>query len=187
MITSPPMRALARARPPFAALPVRPLLLALALALALVPASACRNGRSGGPGPAPGERAPAAVATPVVVLQASGRAIPVRVELARTEAERSRGLMFRSRLDPDAGMLFLFPRPGRQMFWMKNTLIPLDMIFIGADRRIVGIVEEAVPGSLQSRGVEGESQFVLEIAGGLARRWGVSAGSAVEFQGVSTD
>jgi uncharacterized protein len=172
------MRALARSH----------LLLAGALVLALV--TGCRNGgngtpaASGGAGTAP---AAGAAAAPVVVLSAGGRQIPIRVELARTEAERNRGLMFRNHLDVDAGMLFLFPRPGRLAFWMKNTLIPLDMIFIGADRRIVGIVEEAVPGSLQTRGVDGDSQFVLEIGGGLARRWGVSSGSAVEMRGVPLD
>ena len=71
-----------------------------------------------------------------------------RVELALTPEEQERGLMFREHLDADAGMLFVFEAPSAHVFWMKNTLIPLDMIFIGADWRIAGIVENAEPQTL---------------------------------------
>lgn len=116
-----------------------------------------------------------------------GRPIPVRVELARTDSERERGLMYRNHLDPDAGMLFLFPRPAPLAFWMRNTLIPLDMIFMDPDRRIVGIVENAAPETETARRVDGDSQYVLEIAGGMSQRWGVRAGSRAEFEGLSVD
>lgn len=153
----------------------------LLAALALSGAGACRNGRSAATsGPS------ATQATPKVILhgEPGGRAIPVRVELARTDSERERGLMYRNHLEPDAGMLFLFPRPATLSFWMRNTLIPLDMIFIDQDRRIVGIVENAAPETETARRVDGNSQYVLEIAGGLSQRWGVHAGSSVEFEGL---
>ena len=81
-------------------------------------------------------------------------------------------------------MLFLFEKPAQLMFWMKNTLIPLDMIFIGADRRIVGIVENAEPQTTTGRRVEGPSQYVLEINGGFAAKLGVTAGGEVDFRDV---
>jgi hypothetical protein len=70
---------------------------------------------------------------------------------------------------------------------MKNTPIPLDMIFINRDRRIVGIIEQTVPYSLESRSVKAPSQYVLEINGGLAKRHGIQAGDRVRFEGISTD
>ena len=70
---------------------------------------------------------------------------------------------------------------------MKNTPIPLDMIFISKDRQIVGIVEQAIPFSTDSRSVPGASQFVLEINGGLSKRYGIKAGDSVRFQGLSPE
>ena len=91
--------------------------------------------------------------------------------------------MYREHLDADAGMLFVFEQPRVHAFWMKNTLIPLDMIFIGADRRIVGIVENAEPQDADgARRCGAPSQYVLEIGGGLSARLGIRAGQPVEFQ-----
>jgi len=149
--------------------------------LFLLTGSACRNGRS----EPTGATSTGAATAPVVVLHSGTRSIPIRVELARTEPERERGLMYRNHMDADAGMLFLFPRQGPLTFWMKNTFIPLDMIFIDSQRRIIGIVEEAVPETETARRVDGESQFVLEIGGGIARRLGVAAGGEVEFRGIA--
>jgi len=148
---------------------------------------ACRNGRSDGV-PAPAPAVAAAASTPTVVLHGrDGRTIAVRVELARTEPERTRGLMYRNHLEPDAGMLFVFPQPSTLVFWMKNTLIPLDMLFLDRERRVVGIVENATPETETPRRVNGDSQFVLEVGGGLTRQWGVTAGSTVEFRGLPVD
>ncbi len=119
---------------------------------------------------------------PVVVETAGGARATVRVELARTDAERSKGLMFRRALPEDAGMLFLFDESADHGFWMRNTLIPLDMIFIGEDGRIVGIVERAVPHSEQSRSVGAPSRYVLEVNGGWARAHGVARGDRVRFE-----
>jgi hypothetical protein len=90
-------------------------------------------------------------------------------------------------LGSDRGMIFLFATEAPQSFWMKNTPIPLDMIFINRDRKIVGIVEQAAPYSLESRSVATPSQYVLEINGGLAKRHGIKAGDRVRFEGISTE
>jgi uncharacterized membrane protein (UPF0127 family) len=141
----------------------------------------CRNGRSGA---SPGGATAVVPGGPAVVLHAGARAFPFAVELARTEAERERGLMYRNHLEPSGGMLFIFEHDGPLTFWMKNTFIPLDMIFIDRNRRVVGIVEEAAPETETPRRVSGESRYVLEIVGGLSRRLGVVAGSSVEFQDI---
>jgi uncharacterized membrane protein (UPF0127 family) len=119
-----------------------------------------------------------------VLVPAAGRNVSFRVELARTPEEHERGLMYRPQLDPDAGMLFLFDRPAPLSFWMKNTLIPLDMLFIDADHKIVGIVENAEPQTLTSRRVDEPAQYVLEIGGGLSARLGIRPGAIVEFRDV---
>lgn len=153
----------------------------LLLALGLL-AAACRNSGSGASHQ--GGSVGTAARTGEVVVRAGARKLTFHVEVALTEAERQHGLMYRSRLDPESGMLFVFPLPSRLVFWMKNTLIPLDMIFIGADRRVVGVVENAEPKTETPRGVDRDAQFVLEIAGGLSRRLGIAPGAEVEFRGV---
>ncbi len=123
----------------------------------------------------------------VIVSTKSGKEYAVRVEVADTPAKRELGLQYRRELGDDQGMLFLFPAEGAQTFWMKNTPISLDMIFIGSNMRIAGIVYGAVPFSTTTRSVETPSQFVLEIRGGLARRQGIDVGDAVRFEGISLD
>jgi uncharacterized membrane protein (UPF0127 family) len=81
-------------------------------------------------------------------------------------------------------MLFLFPAPAPLAFWMKNTLIPLDMLFLDHDRRVLGIVENAAPETETARRVAGDSQYVLEVGGGLSRQWGIEPGSTAEFRGL---
>lgn len=87
--------------------------------------------------------------------------------------------MFRRSVEPDAGMLFLFPEPRQASFWMYNTYIPLDLIFIDATGRIESIVGNAVPHSLTPRQSRGEVVAVLEIAGGRAEELGLAAGDKV--------
>ncbi len=98
------------------------------------------------------------------------------VELARDDAEHMRGLMFRPRMHPDWGMLFLFDKDRVHSFWMRNTYIPLDMIFLGSDGRIACIVEQAEPLTEESRSCGRVSRHVLELAGGSVRRHGLKAG-----------
>jgi uncharacterized membrane protein (UPF0127 family) len=123
----------------------------------------------------------------VIIATEAGRELRFNVEIADTPAKRELGLQYRRELAADHGMLFVFPEEKEQSFWMKNTPIPLDLIFISKSRRIVGIVEEAVPFSLDSRSVRAPSQFVLEINGRLSRRFGIKAGDAVRFEGINID
>jgi len=110
----------------------------------------------------------------------------VSVEVARTRRALERGLMDRTHLPPDAGMLFLFRRPKVQTFWMRNTLIALDMIFISADMVVAGVVENAEPKTLTRRRLPGVvSQYVVEVNAGWARGHAVEAGVPVELVGVA--
>ena len=120
----------------------------------------------------------------VIISTREGRAAVFQVEVADTPAKRELGLQYRRELAADRGMIFLFPAASLQSFWMKNTPLPLDMIFIGSDRKIAGIVEQTVPFSLEPRSVGAPSQFVLEINGGLSKRLGIRAGDAVRFEGI---
>lgn len=123
----------------------------------------------------------------VTIATAEGRELTFQVEVADTPAKRELGLQYRRDLAMDHGMIFLFPAESQLSFWMKNTPIPLDMIFINKDRKIIGIVEQAVPFSTDSRSVPGASQFVLEINGGLSKRHGIKAGDSVRFQALSPE
>lgn len=142
-------------------------LIGLALALALVPvaALACDPDR-------------------IELRWPEGRAA-FAVELVDDPDERARGLMFRESLALSAGMLFVYERPGRVSFWMKNTLIPLDMIFADATGRVTRVHADARPGDLSP--IEGGEnvQYVLEINGGLARRLGIAAGAEMRHPAIA--
>ncbi len=131
----------------------------------------------------PGHRPPAD--GPRVVLEPPGHdPVTVRVEVANTDPIRQRGLMYRETLEADAGMIFLFDHSEHLVFWMHNTLVPLDMIFITAEMRVLGVVENATPQTDDGREVAGESKYVLEVNAGFARRNGIAAGTLVRFQGI---
>ncbi len=134
----------------------------------------------------PGQR-PAAPQGPAVVLHPSGGRAPltVSVEVARTPSVRERGLMYRREMAEDHGMIFVFKNPDHQVFWMHNTFIPLDMVFIRADRTVLGIVENATPETDSPREVSGDSMYVLELSGGYARRHGLAAGDRVELVAIA--
>jgi uncharacterized membrane protein (UPF0127 family) len=117
----------------------------------------------------------------VIIDTSDGKSLSVKVEVARTPEARSRGLMFRTRLPPEEGMLFDFEKNSRHPFWMKNTLIPLDMIFIDEDGTIVGIVENAEPKTTAPRD-GGRSRYVLEVNGGYCASLGVKTGDRVRFE-----
>lgn len=101
------------------------------------------------------------------------------VEVADTPAAQARGLMYRRSLPPDAGMLFPFPAPKRAMFWMRNTYVALDLLFIAPDGRIESIRAHARP--LDESGIESEGEViaVLEILAGEAARRGIRPGDRV--------
>ena len=108
------------------------------------------------------------------------------VEVARTEEEQARGLMFRDSLAPNAGMLFPFVPPRPASFWMKDTLIPLDMIFIRPDGSIARIADNTIPHALEPVGVEEPVAAVLEIAGGRAAELGITEAARVSWPGGPT-
>jgi len=117
----------------------------------------------------------------VVLQSAFGGQAAVEVEIARTREAIERGLMWRGELPAGKGMLFVFGEDEVEVhsFWMKNTLIPLDMIFIGPDLRVVGVVENAQPRTLTTRSVGAPSRYVLEVPGGWSAGAGVRAGGQV--------
>ena len=120
----------------------------------------------------------------IVAPDGSTRAT-VKIEIADTPQKQELGLMYRDALAGDAGMLFVFATPAHQVFWMKNTRIPLDMLFADSQQRIIGIVANAEPYSEARLSVPGDSQYVLEVNGGFCQRHGVKAGDRLDFLGFS--
>ncbi len=108
------------------------------------------------------------------------------VELAKTNDEKSKGLMFREFLEDNQGMLFIYNLDGEYNFWMKNTLIPLDIIWINAEREIVHIEHKAQPCDEQCEIIKPEknARFVLEINGGLAEKLGIKLGNKIDFYNI---
>lgn len=106
------------------------------------------------------------------------------VELADTAASRNQGLMHREKLAPSAGMLFIYERPQHASFWMRNTLIPLDMIFMDDTGRVTRIHSNAVP--LDETAIDGGAgvRFVLEINGGFAKRLGIVEGAEMQHPSI---
>lgn len=150
---------------------MRAMLTALALTLAL-PMAACSKDAS----------EEARVATIPLTIAAGSQAHKFNVEVARTDEEQDRGLMFRTSLPADGGMIFPFKKPRIGSFWMKNTLIPLDMIFIRADGSIDRIAENTIPESLEPVVSGGEVSAVLELAGGTAARLGIDETAKVTWK-----
>lgn len=107
------------------------------------------------------------------------------VELADDPAEQAQGLMFREKMATSAGMLFVFPKPKHAQFWMKNTLIPLDMIFADATGVVTRVQSNAVPKDLTPIDGGQDVAFVLEINGGLAKRMGIAAGSEMRHPAIN--
>lgn len=104
-----------------------------------------------------------------------------RVELAETAEAQRQGLMFRTELSENEGMLFPSDVPEVRSFWMKNTPLSLDIIFIGTDGRILNIAADTVPYSLESVRSDGIASAVLELRGGRAAELGLKPGDAVEY------
>ena len=109
------------------------------------------------------------------------------VEIADTDESRAQGLMFVEKMPTRTGMLFVYDAPQRAVFWMKNTLIPLDMIFVRANGVVQHVHHEAVPGDLTSIDGGQNVLMVLEINGGLARRYGISAGDQLQHPRLPQD
>ena len=120
-----------------------------------------------------------------LVVETRTEELRLTVEVARTPAQRAQGLMFRTRLDPQTGMLFLFGSEGEVGMWMKNTLISLDMLFIGGDERVKRIVRRTTPLSEKAIGSGGPAIAVLELAAGSAARLGIRVGDRVRFRALA--
>jgi hypothetical protein len=121
---------------------------------------------------------------PLARIATPGGTVDVALEVADTPDTRARGLMYRKSLPDGHGMLFVFDEDDDHEFWMKNTVISLDMLFIARDGRLVGVRADATPLSTATIGVGAPSRFVLEVPGGWAARHGVAAGAHVELVGV---
>ena len=146
--------------------------LLIATALVLAGLSGCR---------ATSSDVAAASRTVPLVIKSAGKVHRFNIEVARTEAEQERGLMFRTRIAPDGGMIFPMNPPRSASFWMKNCPVSQDWFFIRADGTIARLVENTVPYSLNPIGVDEPVAAVLEIAGGRAAELGISADAMVEW------
>lgn len=118
---------------------------------------------------------------PAVRFETSRGPWVVHVEVAKTDEQRERGLMFRRGLPAGQGMIFLFPQSGEHSFWMHNTLIALDMIFLDEDRTVVGVVPDAPPLTDTPRTVHEPSRYVVEVGGGEAAAHAVGTGTRASF------
>jgi len=127
------------------------------------------------------ERSPAGLEQKPLTVKSAWRKHRFTVEVARTPEEQATGLMYRANLAPKRGMIFPFEAPREASFWMKNTLIPLDIIFVRADGSIANIEANTVPLSLQPVYSDGPVAAVLEIAGGRSAELGIKAGDKVKW------
>jgi len=116
-----------------------------------------------------------------LVIERGSKRLPFRVELAASAEAQMRGLMFRDRLGDDEGMLFPSARPEVRSFWMKNTPLSLDIIFIGPDGRITNIAANTEPYSLKSIPSSGLASAVLELRAGRAAELGIVPGDKVTW------
>ena len=141
---------------------LRRTLFAFALVLTALPAMALEN-----------------FGTSELTIQTGGGPHKFSIELALTDAQMEQGLMFRRSMAPNAGMLFDFKRPTSVSMWMKNTLIPLDMLFLDERGRVIDIHERAVPYSTDIIAARAPARYVVELNGGTAARLGIKPGDQI--------
>lgn len=149
--------------------PISAALRAAALALALAFAAPAGHADAAGP------------ATPGagLTVETDAGEYAFNVEIADDPIERARGLMFREEMPADHGMLFEYTDEAPRSFWMKNTVLPLDIIFIGADGKVVSIAQNTTPFSTEPIPSEGPARFVLEVNAGVAERIGLEPGDRI--------
>jgi len=143
----------------------------LALGVLLSVLSGCRTSRA---------------ADTVEIVTSRGDSIPIEVELATTPEQRQLGLMYRERLAPGTGMLFIFPQAAPQSFWMKNTKISLDILYLDDAGKVVRIHERTTPFSETSLPSGEPVRFVLEVPGGYCADVGLRAGDTVRLGDLVT-
>ena len=159
--------------------------LTLALTAVLAFAAACspQTGTAGPAATSTAAKAHPVSGLPVIALTvvAAGRQHRFMVEVARSGEEQARGLMFRTAMAADEGMIFPMSPPRHASFWMKNTVIPLDIVYIGSDRRILNIAAQTVPYSEDPLPSAGPVSGVLELVGGRAAQLGIKPGDRVAW------
>ena len=151
----------------------------LLAAFALAPAAACQGASTP---QAELQRSPAGLEQVPLTIHSSGRTHRFTVEVARTAEEQSYGLMNRAELGPGQGMIFPYDPPQPVAFWMKDTLIPLDIIFIAPGGTILRIADNTVPLSLDNVPSGGPVEAVLELAGGRSAELGLKPGDRVAWR-----
>ena len=123
----------------------------------------------------------------LLICSPKGEVHKITIEIAKTTAQQQKGLMFRTKLEKNHGMLFIHKKPRIVKMWMKNTFIPLDMIFIDKNGEIVKIVERARPMSLDVISSSVKVIAVLEILGGSAHRLGISTDDKVKYRELHSE
>ncbi len=157
------------------------ILLAAAFTLAACSPQTAEADRPAGPADATTHPVSGLEIIPVTITTTRGTRT-IRAEVARTPQEQARGLMFRTEMGPDEGMLFPYEDDPHVLgFWMRNTVLPLDIIFITPDRRVLNIAANAVPYSEASLRSTGVAAAVLELNGGRAAALGIAPGDQVSW------
>jgi len=167
---------------------------ALGFTLAVVAATGCKRDQPRQEPPVlvapPAPPAPAVpvapsppAATPAVTVQAA-QPVLFHVQVAATPEERANGLLGRPTLAGDTGILFVFDRAEKQTVSTKENLLATDILFIGADRRIVGLIKGSRPLGTSPYRIDAPSRYVLEIRGGVAEKMGLKIGQSVEFRAI---
>jgi len=123
----------------------------------------------------------------VSIKTSLGDIVKIKCEMVNSDDDIVKGLMGRFNLDEKSGMLFVFPKEKDQEFWMKDTKIPLDIIFIRENKYITGIVENTVPESLKPINVESPSKYIIEVNAGFCDRNGIRRGDKIFFDGDDSD
>lgn len=147
--------------------------------LALAPSAACQAAPPVAEAGAELGRSPAGLEQVALTIVSGAKTHRFTVEVARTAAEQSYGMMNRTQLAPDRGMIFPYDPPQAVAFWMKDTLIPLDIIFIAPGGTILNIAKNTVPLSLDEVPSAGPVEAVLELAGGRSAELGLKPGDRV--------
>ena len=120
-----------------------------------------------------------------IIIKNNYKDIYFNVEIARKKIDRDKGLMFRKNLNLDKGMLFIFPNESKVSMWMKNTLVPLDIIFISKNYKIVDIINNAKAMSKDILTSKVKAKYALEINAGLVKKLNIKIGNNIYFEEVN--
>ena len=114
-------------------------------------------------------------------------AASISIEIADTLADQEKGLMGRCSINMDTGMLFIFDWVEPKGFWMRNTLIPLDIIFVSEDKRIINMIEHTKPMSRKILRSEKPIKYAIEVCAGFIKRFGIAEGMCIEWKRISDE